>query len=221
MAGEYAVRLVEDGMKLGLGTGSTAYFAIQKVAELVRQGWRLTCVPTSEETRKLAESLGIPLRTLDEVPELDLCIDGADEVNSELALIKGGGGALLREKIVAMAAKRMVVVADHRKYVNQLGSFHLPVEVVPFGAELTRNRIRELGGQAKRREQNGQAYRTDNGNLIYDCDFGIISTPNQLHQSLKLLPGVVETGLFVQIAKTAVVSDGVGVQVYGDAKGLN
>jgi len=176
-----AVRLVEDGMRLGLGTGSTAKHFVDLLAQRVREGLKVVGVPTSEATRAQAESLGVPLTTLDETPELDLTIDGADEFDADLRLVKGGGGALLREKIVAAASARMVVITDESKRVARLGRFPLPVEVTPFGLEATRRAIvRALaacgcsGDIVLRHKPDGHVLVTDGGHFIFDCKLGLI-----------------------------------------------
>lgn len=214
-----AVKLVEPGMKLGLGTGSTAVKLIEVLGERVRGGLDVICVPTSEATRKLAEAAGLRLSTLDEELHLDLTIDGADEIDPILTLIKGGGGALLREKIVATASDRMIVIADVSKKVANLGRFPLPVEVVPFGAIATRNivaaMVREIGCEGMiglRMAKNGKPYVTENGNLILDCSFGRIMEPFDLAAALRIIPGVVEHGLFIGLADQAFIGGPDGVE---------
>lgn len=219
-AAERALAYVEDGMTLGLGTGSTAAHFVILIGERVRRGMKLTCVPTSEATRLQAEQLGITLSTLDSTPFLDLTIDGADELDGQLRLIKGGGGALLREKIVAMASERMVVIADASKQVPVLGRFPLPVEVVRFGLTATSNMVgvmaAEVGCEGEivlRVGKDGQPFTTDGGNCILDCAFGQIDEPEALDEALKLVPGVVENGLFLGIADAAIVAGPEGVAV--------
>lgn len=215
LAGERAVELVEDGMTVGLGTGSTAYWAVARLGERVREeGLRVRCIPTSRRTAEQARALGIPLVTFADVRELDLTIDGADEIGPGLALVKGGGGALLREKLVAAASRRLVVVADASKRVERLGRFPLPVEVVPFAWEVTARRVAEATGRepAARRE-GAELYVTDNGNYVLDCPCGEIGDPARLERELKLLPGVVECGLFVGLAELAFVADGDAVEL--------
>lgn len=213
-----AIELVEPGMKLGLGTGSTAKLFVDLLGAKVKSGFDVICVPTSEATRLQAESLGIRLTTLDETPSLDLTVDGADELDDELQLIKGGGGALLREKIVAMASDRMVVIADDSKRVAQLGAFPLPVEVVRFGWRSTEEWILSCLDEAEctgtvslRAAKSGEAFLTDGGNYILDCALGEIADADMLHDLLKSVPGVVETGLFVGIADTAILGTETGV----------
>jgi ribose 5-phosphate isomerase A len=219
-AAEHAITLVEDGMALGLGTGSTAAHFVDLLGQRVKEGLKVVCVPTSEATWMQAERLGIVLSDLDRQPSLDLTIDGADEIDPDLRLIKGGGGALLREKIVAMASGRMVVIADHTKRVATLGAFPLPVEIVSFGATATRNLIEALAAEAGctgeialRTRPDGQPFLTDGGHLILDCAFGRIAEPEALDEALKLVPGVVETGLFLGVADAAIVAGPDGVAV--------
>jgi ribose 5-phosphate isomerase A len=219
-AARRALGFVEPRMKLGLGTGSTASVFVELLGARVREGLSVLCVPTSEQTRALAAKLGIPLTTLDETPLLDLTIDGADELDSELRLIKGGGGALLREKIVATASDRMIVIADSSKRVDKLGAFPLPVEVVRFGVTATRNMIEMLaadsgchGEIAQRLASDGTPFVTDGGNYIFDCAFGQIDDPESLDEALKFIPGVVENGLFLGIADAAIIGGPEGVAV--------
>jgi ribose 5-phosphate isomerase A len=219
-AAERALQFVEDGMTLGLGSGSTAAKFVDLVGQQVKAGLRVKCVPTSQATHAQAERLGIPLTTLDDMPFLDLTVDGADEIDGQLRLIKGGGGALLREKIVATASQRMIVISDASKRVVTLGKFPLPVEVVRFGLAATRNMIEVLAADAGcegeiklRLTADGRAFETDGGNLILDCAFGQIADPEALEDALKLIPGVVESGLFLGIADAAVIAGPEGVVV--------
>lgn len=202
--GEKAVEYVKDGMIVGLGTGSTVYYFISKLGELVEQGLSIKGVPSSKQTEKIAIELGIPLVSFHEIDQIDVSIDGADEVNPELHLIKGGGGALLREKIIAKAAKTFIVVADSQKYVETLGTFPLPIEVVPFGYEMTMKYIRELGGKPTLRNSGGTPFLTDNGNYMIDSSFQEINQPEVLEKNLNLLPGVVDNGLFVGMADAVI-----------------
>jgi ribose 5-phosphate isomerase A len=218
-AARAALDLVEDGMRLGLGTGSTAARFVGALGERVAGGLRVVCVPTSEATRAQAERLGIPLTTLDETPQLDLTIDGADEIDTKLRMIKGGGGALLREKIVATASDRMVAIADDSKLVPSLGLFPLPVEVVRFGLMATMRLVEAIAaetgchGAVTLRPGDGDApFVTDQGNLILDCAFGNIPEPEVLAFSLKRVPGVVEHGLFLGLADLAIVAGKNGVK---------
>jgi ribose 5-phosphate isomerase A len=219
-AAQRALEFVESGMKLGLGTGSTAAKFVDLLGAKVAAGLDVVCVPTSEATRIQAEKLGIKLTTLDIEPFLDLTIDGADEIDRTLRLIKGGGGALLREKIVATASDSMLVIADASKKVETLGLFPLPIEVVRFGLAATRNLVETLSGDAGcignieiRRLANGEPYLTDGGNIILDCAFGSIPDPDALDEALKLIPGVVESGLFIGIADMAVIAGPDGLEV--------
>jgi ribose 5-phosphate isomerase A len=202
--GEKAVDYVKEGMVVGLGTGSTVFYTILKLGKLVEQGLSIKGVPTSKQTEKLAIKVGIPLISFNETEQIHVAIDGADEVNPDLDLIKGGGGALLREKIIANAAKTFIVVADPHKFVHKLGSFPLPVEVVPFGFEMTRKYIQELGCSPKLRQKNGIPFRTDNGNYIFDCSFPEITHPRDLERDLNRIPGVVDNGLFIRMADIVV-----------------
>ena len=207
IAGEKATEWVKSGMKVGLGTGSTAYYATKKLGELVRKGLDIQAVATSLDTERLAQEEGIPLIQLKELTHLDLTIDGADEFTPRLELIKGGGGALYREKIIASITKTFIVVTDDSKYCEYLGAFPLPVEVVPFGSEITKKRIEALGIKPVLREKDGQIYLTDNGNFIFDCQCGTIQSPQLLQAQLKALLGVVETGLFINMASKVIMAN--------------
>lgn len=219
LAAEKALEFVRPGMKLGLGTGSTATLFVDALAVKVKAGLDIVGVPTSETTRRQAEALGIKLTTLDETPELDLVVDGADQFDEALNLIKGGGGALLREKIVAASSKRMIVIADASKRVARLGAFPLPVEVAPFGLGSTRLRLasaaRKLGlsGEIRLRERDGHVFITDGGHYILDCAFGEIPSPASLAETLSALPGVVDHGLFIGLASAAIVAGADGVEL--------
>ncbi|MFO1114645.1 MAG: ribose-5-phosphate isomerase RpiA [Beijerinckiaceae bacterium] len=223
LAAARAAEFVRPGMRLGLGTGSTAAFFVDILGAKVRDGLDIVGVPTSERTRLQAEGLGIRLSTLDETPELDLTVDGADEFDSRLRLVKGGGGALLREKIVAAASARMVVIADETKEVAQLGRFPLPVEVDRFGMESTRRHIgraiADLGLSGKvslRTKTDGHAFVTDGGHAIFDCQLGAIRDPEALAAALVAIPGVVEHGLFIGLANAVVIAGASGVRVIGE-----
>ncbi|MEO0584569.1 MAG: ribose-5-phosphate isomerase RpiA [Bacteroidota bacterium] len=204
-AGEYATSFVESGMKVGLGTGSTAYYAIKKLGERVRGGLVITGYPTSRATEDLAREEGIPLGDLTKVDRLDVTIDGADEFDPQLDLIKGGGGALFREKVVASLSDSFLVVVDDAKKVDKLGTFALPVEVVPFAWEITQRRIESLGVRTTLRQSEDQPFVTDNANYILDCHFATIEYPAKLHTALIHMIGVVETGLFIQMADKVIV----------------
>ena len=216
-----AAEFVRPGMRLGLGTGSTAAFFVDILGAMVRDGLDVVGVPTSERTRAQAQSLGIRLSTLEETPELDLTVDGADEFDSKLRLIKGGGGALLREKLVWEASRRCVVIADAAKRVPALGAFPLPIEVVAFGHATTLGRIEAvlqdfgLAVFPHLRLRDGAPMRTDNGNLIYDAACGAIEDPAGLAAALKAVTGVVEHGLFLNLADTALVGTDQGVVTLG------
>ena len=217
-AAEAALAHVRGGMKLGLGTGSTAAHFIEGLAERVRAGLDVIGVPTSQQTARQATESGIELSTLDKNPRLDLTVDGADEIGPGLVLIKGGGGALLREKIVAHASQRMLVIADETKVVNSLGAFPLPIEVVSFGLAATRIAIEAAAGRLgldsvlTLREQSGRTFQTDSGNYILDASFGPISDPQALASALAAIPGVVENGLFIGLASSALVAGAGGVR---------
>jgi ribose 5-phosphate isomerase A len=215
-----ALDYVQDGMKLGLGTGSTAEAFLDLLAERVRAGLKIIGTPTSERTAEKARALKIPLDDLDALGRLDLTIDGADEADVNLDLIKGGGGALLREKIVAASSFRMVVIADESKLVHRLGAFPLPVEVVAFGHRTTAARIaavtQALGYNEMRpvlRMKDGAVFNTDSGNVIYDCPFGLIADAASLGAALSMVTGVVEHGLFVGLASALVLAGAGGVRV--------
>jgi ribose 5-phosphate isomerase A len=217
-AAQRALALVEPGMRLGLGSGTTARHFVDLVGDKAAAGLDVRCVATSEATAAQAKARGIPLATLDELPELDLTVDGADEVDPELRLIKGGGGALLREKIVAAASRRMVVIADATKLVSRLGAFPLPVEVVPFGLAATRRHIERafadlsLAGPIRLRGE-AAPFVTDGGHYILDCSLGAIFDPERLAEALSRIPGVVEHGLFIDYARLAIIAGAAGVEV--------
>ena len=217
-AARAALEFVEDGMKLGIGTGSTADEFIRLLAEKVKSGLSVMGVPTSERSRALCEELGVPLTTLEETPELDLTIDGADEIDDAMRLIKGGGGALLREKIVAAASTRMVVIADETKIVETLGAFPLPIEVNPFGLGATRIAVEKLaarlGLSGEIALRGGQTpYLTDGGHFILDASFGRIPDAEGLSDGLLNIPGVVQHGLFIGLATAAVIAGPGGIRI--------
>ncbi|AIF44246.1 ribose-5-phosphate isomerase RpiA [Virgibacillus sp. SK37] len=212
-AGEASIKYVEDGMKIGLGSGSTVYWFIQALGQYVKDGGRIEGIPSSEQTQRWAEEAGIPLTSFSKVTQLDVTIDGADEVDKRFQLIKGGGGALFREKIIAAAAKTLIIIVDETKMVEQLGRFPLPVEVLPFGWEVTAKHISELGGKPELRKKDGNVYRSDNGNYILDCSFPYIADPAILESQLQNIVGQVETGLFVGMADKVIVGRTDGVKV--------
>jgi ribose 5-phosphate isomerase A len=212
-AAQRALALVEPGMRLGLGSGSTAVLWIQLLGEQVRDhGLRIRAIASSEQSERLARSYGIPIVTFAECPSLDLTVDGADEIAPSLALIKGGGGKLLREKIVASASKRFVIVADETKQVEKLGRFPLPVEVIPMAAPLVSESLRGLGFTPKiRLNQDGNDYITDEGNVILDCSGLLIEDPPGLAGRIDSMVGVVEHGLFLGMADLALIAGENGV----------
>jgi ribose 5-phosphate isomerase A len=222
LAAGKALELVTPGMRLGLGTGTTAAHFVELLAARVAEGLDVICVPTSERTRTQAELHAISLTSIDALPELDLTVDGADEFDPEMRLIKGGGGALLREKIIAMASKRMIVIADSSKSVAVLGKFPLPVEVNVFGLAATKRMIlaaaRACGcdGEVRlRKTPGGQAFVSDNSHYIVDCFFGAIADPDRLADRLAAIPGVVEHGLFIGIAKAVISAGPAGIEILG------
>ena len=205
---EAAVEYVKDGMIVGLGTGSTTEFAVKKLGERVRDGLSIRGIPTSDVTKKQAEEEGIPLIDFSETMYIDLTIDGADEIDADLNMIKGGGAALLREKIVASASREEIIIVSNEKFVNQLGSFPLPVEVIPFGWQVIFNELETLGGSPNLRLKQGQPLRTDQGNYIIDCHFRQIIAATQLEERLNMIPGVVENGLFIALCTRMIMADG-------------
>lgn len=209
-AGEKATEWVKSGMTLGLGTGSTAYWTILKLGEMVRHGLDIRAVATSQQSEDLAKELSIPIVAFSEIDHIDLDIDGADEVDEYLCLIKGGGGALLREKIVAANSTTMIVVADDHKVVKHLGHFPLPVEIIPFGHELTLRALTFLNGNPVLRTSGSSLFKTDNGNLIADCHFESIPNPMRLSEQLNKIPGVAENGLFIDMADILIVGTSEG-----------
>lgn len=219
-AAAHALEFVTDGMRLGLGTGSTARHFVDLLAIKVHSGLNIIGVPTSEQTLSQAISLGVPVATLDEVPELDLCVDGADEIGPGLSLIKGGGGALLREKIVASAAREMIVIADASKKVDVLGRFALPIEIVDFGVASISRRLEDairsggcVGDLVLRRDSDGHAFVTDQGHVILDAHLGRIPDPARLARAVEEVAGVVEHGLFLGLAGRAILAGADGITV--------
>jgi ribose 5-phosphate isomerase A len=204
-AAEKSIEFIKNGMILGLGTGSTVFFLVYRLAELIKQGLKVKCVSTSNQTSNLAKSLEIEIIDLNEVAYIDLTIDGADEVDKNLNGIKGGGGALLFEKIVAKASKKVIWIVDSSKFVEQLGKFPLPVEVIPFGSNYLFNKFVQSGYNPWRRKKGEQIYLTDSGNEIIDLHLNEIDDSIALEKEIKLLPGVVEVGLFNNIANAVII----------------
>jgi len=225
LAGEEAVKYIEDEMIVGLGTGSTVEYTLCKLGKLVRDGLNIQCIPTSVHTKRRAQEEKIPLTTLEERPEIDITIDGADEVDSQLNLIKGGGGALTREKIIAYNSKKLIIIIDDSKIVKALGiDFPLPVEVVKFGWQSTKKALEQFGWQPEkesleevgctvelRKIMGDEPFITDNGNYILDCEFERISFPEELEKDINNTPGVVENGLFIGLADEVIVGGKQGV----------
>jgi len=206
VAGEYAVGFVQPGFVTGIGTGSTVYYFIHALAEKVKQGLDITAVVTSRKSGELSKQLGITVTDLNDVDTIDITIDGADEVDRQLQLIKGGGGALLQEKMVAAASRKMIVIADGNKIADQLGRFPLPVEVIPYGWKQTQKHIGKLGcRKIILREKDGKPFITDHGHYILDCHFEKIEQASLLSQQLNSIPGVVENGLFIDMASAVII----------------
>ncbi|WP_252502084.1 ribose-5-phosphate isomerase RpiA [Sporosarcina sp. Marseille-Q4943] len=212
-AGEKAVEYIEDGMIIGLGSGSTVFWTLKKLGLLVEQGLNVKGIPSSKRTEGWAREFHIPLTDFSKVEMLDVAIDGADEIDPNLNLIKGGGGSLVREKIVDVHSKKLIIVADESKMVSQLGKFPLPVEILSFGWELTAEKIAAIGGNPRLRMDEGKPFISNNGNYIVDCDFKKIANPEELHHQLKQMLGVVETGLFIGIADTIIIASKTDVKV--------
>ncbi len=207
LAAEQAVTYIQSGMMVGLGTGSTAAFAIQKIGLRVKEeGLQVKAIATSEHSEAMAKELNIPIIGFEDFDKLDVTIDGADEVDENLNLIKGGGGALLREKIVSFQTKQNIIIVDETKLVKHLGKFPLPVEVVPFALTVVNRRLEELGCTTTLRKANGAVYITDNQNYILDCHFGEITDPAALHQTINDITGVVDNGLFIQRASIVIAA---------------
>lgn len=209
-AGEKAVEYVKPGMTVGLGTGSTAYWAIQAIGKRVKEGMEIRAIATSVPSEKLAQELGMTLVSFADIDHIDITIDGADEINHQLDLIKGGGGALLREKIVASATDLYIIIADHNKFVKTLGAFPLPVEVVKFGWEMTVRNLHNLGCTTNTRMSGNHPFISDNGNFIIDCSFSSIENPAGLNQKINAIPGVVENGLFLDMADIVILGENDG-----------
>jgi ribose 5-phosphate isomerase A len=208
LAAKEAVKLINNNQIIGLGTGSTAEYAVREIGKMVAEGLKIKGVPTSNKTEKLAKSLDIPLLTLDEVDSIDLTIDGTDEFDADLNLIKGGGGALFREKMVARLTKNQLIIADSSKKVETLGAFKVPVEVVPIALNFAQKQIEKIGGTAKTREKDGKIFVTDAGNRILDADFGEIKDANDISDKLNAIEGVVCHGLFIKLANVVIMAKG-------------
>ena len=208
-----ALEAVKDGMVVGLGTGSTASHFIRELGARVRDGMRVLGIPTSEESARLAEQVGVPLTTLAEHPEIDVAVDGADEVSTALDLIKGLGGALVREKIVAHLSNLLIIVVDESKLVDRLGrGAPIPVEVVPFAVDSVRIQLNRWGGEAQPREKDGKRFVSDNGNLILDWRYGVIEQPSLFGKQLKGITGVVDSGIFADVADLVIVATSTGIR---------
>ncbi len=205
LAAKEAVKRISNNQVVGLGTGSTAYYIIQEVGRLVKEGLQIRAIPTSDKTRVLAESLHIPIIDINTVIAIDITIDGADEFTEDLLLIKGGGGALLREKIVASMTKEEIIIADSSKLVAQLGKFKVPVEAIPFAANYVQSELQKLHGAAHIRMADGKPFITDEGNYIMDTDFGLIADPVALADAIKGIAGVVDHGLFINLASKVIM----------------
>ena len=218
-AAKEAISFVKDGMNLGLGTGSTVDEFLILLSKEIKNGLNICGVPTSKKTRDLSNKLSIPLTTLESVKKLDLTIDGADEIDNELSLIKGGGGALLREKIIAFNSDELLIIADESKLVDKLGDFKLPIEVSPYEHEVTSlriiNKLKKIGyeGTIDLRKDDKNIFITDGGNYIYDLSVGLISDPNIIEQTLNLIPGVFENGLFIDLTKKVVIGVQEGTRI--------
>lgn len=208
LAAQASLRFVRDGDTVGLGSGSTATYAIRFLGERVRAGLKIVGIPTSNHTKELAASLGIPLTSLDKTPHIDVTIDGADEIDPQLSLIKGGGGALLHEKIVASASRRLVIIADSSKQVAVLGKFPVPMEVITFAQPLVKRRVEALGAQVTLRLGGSTPFLTDEGHHILDCNFGPLPDAPALARTLSDMPGIVEHGLFVRMANVVLIGKG-------------
>lgn len=213
LAAEKSIEFIKDGMTIGLGTGSTVFFLVKKLAKSVKQGLNIKCVSTSFQTSELAKSLGIIILNLNEVEVIDLTIDGADEVDRNLNGIKGGGGALLFEKIVAAASQKVIWIVDSSKYVSKLGKFPLPIEVIPFGSNHLLKKFTDSGFNPAIRKKENEIYITDSGNRIIDLHLNEIEDSLKLEQEIKLIPGVVEVGLFNNIANMVIVGKGNSTEI--------
>lgn len=208
LAAKEAVKLITNNQIVGLGTGSTATYAVKEIGNLVKNGLKIQGIPTSNKTKELAETLNIPLADINEVEFIDITIDGADEFNSDLILIKGGGGALLKEKIVASMTKKEIIIADSSKKVDRLGKFPLPIEVIPFAANYVVRKVSQLNGFGKIRIRDNSPFITDEGNYIIDTDFEVITDPAYLSGTLNNIEGIVAHGLFIKLANKVIMGVG-------------
>ncbi|MGE4586175.1 MAG: ribose-5-phosphate isomerase RpiA [Mangrovibacterium sp.] len=206
LIGEKAAEYVRNGMIVGLGTGSTAYWAVRRIGELVRGGLRIKGVPTSKSTEQLARAEGIPLTSIEELKHIDLTIDGADEFDPDKNVIKGGGGALLREKIVASLSREYIIIADAAKRVDVLGAFPMPVEVTPFAWQVSARQLEKLGCHIRIRKNGNELFVTDNNNYILDCHFERIDRAGELADQINRVPGVVENGLFLNMVNCIITT---------------
>ena len=213
LAGDKAAEYVKDGMVVGLGTGSTAYHMVNAVGEMVKNGLKIQAIPTSKATEAQARELGIPLLTIDELDHVDLAIDGVDEIDPQFNAIKGGGGALYREKVVATLAKEVIWIMDESKLVERLGAFPFPVETVPFGMPFVKRRIADMGAVPILRMGDGKSYLTDSGNFILDVQFAENTDISQAAEQIRDMPGVVETGYFGQMCSRIAAGTSSGVKV--------
>ncbi|NNE66551.1 MAG: ribose-5-phosphate isomerase RpiA [Pyrinomonadaceae bacterium] len=218
LAGYEAAKYVEDGMTVGLGTGSTAFFAIEAVGKMVANGLSIRAVPTSTATEEQARELNIPMVSIDDIDSIDLTIDGTDEWDGDLNLIKGGGGALLKEKMVARFTKKQIIIADSSKRVEKLGAFKVPVEVLPFTVDYVATRIEDMGGRGDIRIKDGARFLTDEKNYIIDADFGLMDDPFLIHDDLNQIEGVICNGLFLDLADLVIVGRGDQTEIYRDER---
>ncbi len=208
LAAKEAVKYIKEKQVVGLGTGSTAYFAIAEVGKMVEKGMKIYAVPTSAQTGEQAKSLGIPLISIDDVDSIDVTIDGTDEFDADLNLIKGGGGALLKEKMVAKITRKQIIIADSSKKVDKLGAFKIPVEVLPFASDFACKRIEEFGGKVKIRRKENEFFLTDEQNYIIDVDFGLIENVYEISDKINNIEGVVCNGLFLDLADVVIMGKG-------------
>jgi ribose 5-phosphate isomerase A len=210
VAAAKAIEYIQNGMVVGLGTGSTAYWAIEYAGAKVKEGLDIRAIATSVQTETLAKGMGIPIISFADTDHIDITIDGADEVDAHLQLIKGGGGALVREKIVAAVSNFYIIIVDETKLVTTLGKFKLPVEILRFGHEITMRHLKELGTEPGLRMTDNKIFITDNGNYIVDCSFGMITDPPGLHEKINGITGVVDNGLFINKADLVIAGDDKG-----------